>query len=1182
MKRIYYIFYVLLLASLYGCEDRLTYPGEIPDGVSDARFQLSFNDFTPSLENSRSSGTAIKSIDKLWVVIYTTDGTLYEYKQIGDYKLTPNSRPDGSESSEVETGHAEFTMRLPNGRYRIYAVANCDLTAEDVISETALQNKKLIWQNKKLAGTKGQPNSEMFGYFTNSEKGDMESTKGFQAGEVIVNGSLPLHAWIKRAASKLTVAFDTHNLKDNVYIYIQSIKIKDIPTENYLGRRNQPGEKDRTISDELVDGETLYLANASATDVAKADYGKWRMLALGNRVWGMNSEAGNNMPESASIEDCIKNEHLESVEALYFYENSQPEGTEGTESDKRQDVHGENKQVTYPDGVKPDNPAWKDARPYGSYVEVKGYYICEDNVRPGKGEILYRFMLGKNTTTDYDAERNHHYQLTMHFNGYANDVDFHIDYREESKPGPYSPDTTYVSYSYNQPAHTVFRGTPRQGYKMTSLDVYILKNEWRPHSNDGTELAEPAYNNKAWDMQIKGDGNYAGGSAWKVSDNHDEEDPNCEFGFLSLRYTKDVDIDMGGKTHFNNNLADRVKRFRLSYTRNISEGAGKPLNLSGNGPGKYPKGRRTYKIDNVLTYGTPTPVPVAAEIDADETDDGNAQVSYDIVPKGDPNTTADDEHNYIFTIPLYTRAKSLDPWCVYSGANAYYQHYRYAKIKFVAHYEKVGDPSDKYTDVSYTNVLQARRIDNPRGIIREGSNTDPFKVRLLYSTIDANNHVNGFKSVVSRGPWTATIENDPHGLVQLTGNGQTATGEGSYITGRTNTEISFTYTPLHTVDNSMAEGAVIRVTYHNNSCVHNIIVRQGHGPAQLVAGGMNWSAYNIFDKTHLTVNPLSSGSLFRRYWTIEDPISTDNNRDYGFGTVPEYGVRFKLSPLTSNQTKRWNSNILYNADGVSGTYNQPASYIPYMPWGTSEGDAFGTFTMNNGVQYMAPDGKRYADLIGNKGVDFAFGIVYGNGATETLSTTDAFAFTDPNNNITSSKYGARGVIAYNSNKGSSESANNIFFPFGKYGHARRKAREWYLNGTSLGTRKGNGILRYGSLDVRLGGFLGQQRDYNDYRPMAYNLPDQEGGIYWFGKPDGSNIAADFNYGNYMTSVLGQDNLYTQSEYTENRFYYVGPGHGNYNYQSGSKTFTNVGANKGSYRWGNPASCDAVCIKPVRR
>ena len=79
-----------------------------------------------------------------------------------------------------------------------------------------------------------------------------------------------------------------------------------------------------------------------------------------------------------------------------------------------------------------------------------------------------------------------------------------------------------------------------------------------------------------------------------------------------------------------------------------------------------------------------------------------------------------------------------------------------------------------------------------------------------------------------------------------------------------------------------------------------------------------------------------------------------------------------------------------------------------MPWGTSEGDAFGTFTMDNGVQYMAPDGKRYADLIGNKGVDFAFGIVYGNGATETLSTTDAFAFTDPDNNLTSSKYGARG------------------------------------------------------------------------------------------------------------------------------------------------------------------------------
>lgn len=1094
MKRIYYIFYILLLASLYGCEDRLTYPGEIPDGVSDARFQLSFNHFTPSLENSRSSGTAIKSIDKLWVVIYTTDGTLYEYKQIGDYKLTPNSRPDGSESSEVETGHAEFTMRLPNGRYRIYAVANCDLTAEDVISETALQNKKLTWQNEKLNGTKGQPNSEMFGYFTNSEKGDMNSTKGFQAGEVIVNGSLPLHAWIKRAASKLTVAFDTHNLKDNVFIYIQSIKIKDIPTENYLGRRNRPGEEGRTISDELVDGETLYLANASATDNAKADHGKWRMLARGNRVWGLNSEAGNKMSESASIEDRIKNEHLESVEALYFYENSQPEGIEGTESDKRQDVTGENKEVSYPDGEKPDNPAWKDARPYGSYVEVKGYYICEDNVRPGKGEILYRFMLGKNTTTDYDAERNHHYQLTMHFNGYANDIDFHIVYNEEYKPGTYTNDTTYVSYLYNQPATTVLRATPKAGYKLTNVKAVIVDNEWRPHSDTKVPLLEPDYNSKAWDMQISGTDSYAGGAAYNQKLDP-ECAPNCEFGFLSLRTVEKVTINMGGGS---TSYSTMVKNFRNSYAANDAGDATKP------------KGMREYQVP---AYNS----PVESKTYPDAVD-GNYTVSYTIKNQGREN----EEHNYIYTIPLYTRAKTLDSWGVYSGANPFYQHHRYARIKFITTFENINNPDDKYQDSVYSHVLQARRIDNPRGIYRSGSNTDPFNVKLLYTLLVPNNG-QAFREVISRGPWSATIEVDEEGLAKIsTPDGQTASSVGASIYGESNTPIAFKYTPQKTVsDNGQSLGAVIKVRYHNYSCVHTLVVRQGYGPTKFEQGTLNWSTFNVYDEKNLTVNPLSIGSLFRRDTYLHDAIAESNNDTYKVGDNPGANGAFTVRNV--------------NAQGKIYTETKKWSAITYMAKGNLGTTAFGNFTLapTNRNYHVPSTTESRKDLSDNNDINFGFGIVYGDGAGNTLDTSDAYSFSDPDNKITRSQMGVRGVVAYSLRTG-----RNIFFPFGALGHGRRKSREWGLTDKMAITfSTGNGLLRYGSVDVRLGGTLGQNgrwpqsdgsvRDYryNDYRPMAYNLPDQFGGAYWHS--DNTRLAMDFNYGNYMTAELGTDDLYTQ-------------------------------------------------------
>ena len=67
----------------------------------------------------------------------------------------------------------------------------------------------------------------------------------------------------------------------------------------------------------------------------------------------------------------------------------------------------------------------------------------------GRGPIKYRFMLGKDVITDYNAERNHHYKLTLKFKGYANDADWHIEY-EEPEPGIEVPNPYYISYLYNR------------------------------------------------------------------------------------------------------------------------------------------------------------------------------------------------------------------------------------------------------------------------------------------------------------------------------------------------------------------------------------------------------------------------------------------------------------------------------------------------------------------------------------------------------------------------------------------------------------------------------------------------------------------------------------------------------------------------------------------------------------
>ena len=57
-------------------------------------------------------------------------------------------------------------------------------------------------------------------------------------------------------------------------------------------------------------------------------------------------------------------------------------------------------------------------------------------------------MLGKDEKTDYNAERNHHYKLTLKFKNYANDADWHIEY--EHKRGILVASPQFISYLYNK------------------------------------------------------------------------------------------------------------------------------------------------------------------------------------------------------------------------------------------------------------------------------------------------------------------------------------------------------------------------------------------------------------------------------------------------------------------------------------------------------------------------------------------------------------------------------------------------------------------------------------------------------------------------------------------------------------------------------------------------------------
>ena len=118
----------------------------------------------------------------------------------------------------------------------MYAVVNMNrtLTEAETASEEALRAIQLTWNAKSIAS-----NNAMFGFFdTEANKATVKTA----APDITINAqAVSLHAWVKRAASKVTVAYDGSNLYENVYIYIHSAQIKDIPAQCFLGKENTPG-----------------------------------------------------------------------------------------------------------------------------------------------------------------------------------------------------------------------------------------------------------------------------------------------------------------------------------------------------------------------------------------------------------------------------------------------------------------------------------------------------------------------------------------------------------------------------------------------------------------------------------------------------------------------------------------------------------------------------------------------------------------------------------------------------------------------------------------------------------------------------------------------------------------------------------------------------------------------------
>lgn len=972
VKKILYSILTWTVFALFviSCQDEQIVSGtdEIPEGHTTINAEISFKPLSEGLK-SRTDGEAIKAIKDLCILVYDANGKLFQTSNLTEgtteyvhYTLSNVDRTDADAengaSAESYTPQAKFKMRIPYGKYYMYAVANmgnlATTHADEIQTIDGLKNISLTWDAATIAN-----NNQMFGYFTES------TTPSADEGMIVIDKkNISLHAWIKRAASKVTIAFDGRSLNENVFIYLKSVEIKDIPIHCHLGADNQPGKGITSPTQEQLDDELLSTGETMVYSSSDT-YSSWPLVTKGLPFYyygATDSERRNLTPEAFK-----ETAHSETQNALYFFENVQ-----GIGKDKAQDANGDKKldYPGHPDYPKEgDNYLKKDDKLYGTYIEVKAYYQNTNGSTVSSGNIIYRFMLGMDTQCDYNAKRNYHYKLTLKFNGDANDVDWHIEYAET--PGIYLPDPYYISYLYNQSMTLPVKVVGM--VEGTNLRAQILENNWKPFGASSGEYYE--------------------GEVLTVG-------KDTVGGFLSLRKMS--------------------TEHRVQVTTSLSGDDGK---LYGNNDYwvKHKQGHRTY----VATTGS------------HPEEDGTYSVSKEA------NET-------YFDIPFYTRAKQLIPTTGYTANNPYVSYPRVAKVKFIAQVRNENGKEETMEKI--ISIYQVRRVINPGGVWRSSKGLDkPFKVKLMtQETEEATN----FGVVQSNGPWTAIVEKGSSWI--RINNGKTT------ITGETGSLVEFELDPFDAIGENEVRCGYIRISYHNNTCHHLVMVRQGYAPLALSNSSVKWTSYNVLHGgTHVPLasstvgfeyytgmavsSPLDEGSMFK-FGNWDHPIDVSNNDIYPYATPPGDGTFIMADGSTS----------LSWSDIRGNDIQWEANNLGYVP---TQAEWTELQTQNDQI----------------------YGVLYGDDTYETKATiTDAYGWRRDHTDR-----GMRGVFVYDSN------GNNIFFPIGATGYGHRKHTEnFYGYGIN-----NPGTLRYAQRPTWMpvnGGSNGRV----ELSPLFWDIYEKPGAVYW--------------------------------------------------------------------------------------
>lgn len=413
-----YIFISIIIFAITGCRDDFMYNETIGEGKASISATVDFKPMGSSLGRSRAAGSVLNNITSLYVLMYDyKTSSLIKSWNIVNYSETDETRTDedaeNGHKAEQTTKRATFNLpeRVDYGRYYMYAVANMpDLLTNSKYSTAiqtvdGLKNIPLAWDSENMSN-----NGQMIGCLMTRV-----STLPIDDEPLVLDeNTVKLHAWLRRAASKVTVAFDGSRLKDGVSIYIKSLRIKNIPRTCLLGAVNTVGKKgddDKPVKDanNLIEtGEEVVYSTSMSYD---KNYPA--LITKDLPCYPRIQETGDDGTLSWVLDPDVHSENAPN--SLFFYENMQGEGPDKTQYD------------TNGDGGLDELYAYGDM-PNATYIEVDAYYESKASERPGICNITYRFMLGQNIKTDYNASRNCHYKLTLFFNGYADDPDWRIDY----------------------------------------------------------------------------------------------------------------------------------------------------------------------------------------------------------------------------------------------------------------------------------------------------------------------------------------------------------------------------------------------------------------------------------------------------------------------------------------------------------------------------------------------------------------------------------------------------------------------------------------------------------------------------------------------------------------------------------------------------------------------------------